>query len=72
MHGLKEPHAVHALHPEIGHDHLRTRDRQRRERRLPRLHRRHRIARRRQPHRNQLQQVLVVVDEENLRLLVAH
>ena len=42
------------------------------ERRLARLHRGHRVARGRQPHRDQLQQVLVVVDQQDPGILVRH
>ena len=72
MDGIEQRHPVHALHAQVGHHHLRARHRERRERGLARLHRRHGVARRRQPHRDQLQQVLVVVDQQHRTAVSVH
>ena len=70
--GVEQRHAVHALHAQVGDHHLRARHRQGRQRRLARLHRGHRVARGRKPHRDQLQQVLVVVDQQDRSAFACH
>ena len=72
MDGVEQRHAIHALHAQVGDHDLRARNGQARERGFAGLDRRDVVARGREPHGDQLQEVLVVIDEKHLRGLTAH
>ena len=68
MDGVDQRKAVDALHAQVGDDELRPVHLQAGERRLARFDGRHGVARGAQAHRDQLQQALVVVDEQDVRV----
>src|SRR5262249_7456443 len=66
MDGVEEREPVHAFHAQVRDDEIGRRDRHGGERRLAGLRGRDRVARGAEAHRDEVEQILVVVDEEDL------
>ena len=69
---VEERQAVHALHAQVGDHHQGTRHGEARQRGLAGFDRGDGVAGGREAHRDQLQQVLVVVDQQDLGIFTAH